>query len=125
MIKGIGVDIVEISRIEKAILKHKNFINKIYDEEEILYLEEKKFNAETAAGIFAAKEAVSKALGTGFRGFGPKDIVIVRNDLFKPEVILKGGALLLLAEYENYIFNISISHSNSDAIAFAVLEVFI
>ena len=72
MIIGIGTDIIEISRIEKAILNTSTFVNKVYTEKEQTYYKEKHKKVETLAGLFAAKEAVSKALGTGLEDLAYK-----------------------------------------------------
>lgn len=123
MIIGVGTDIVEIDRIEKAIKSSSCFLEKIFSQEELQYLKSRKLSAQSAAGGFAAKEAVSKALGTGFRGFSIKDIVILRNELGKPYVILKGKAEILAKRSGKYSIHLSISHERKNAIAFAVLEV--
>lgn len=78
---------------------------------------------ESVAGRFAAKEAVSKALGTGIRGFEFKDIEIDKNTLGKPIVSLRGEAKKLGEKLGNYKIHLSISHSKENAIAYAVLEV--
>lgn len=121
MIRGIGTDIIEISRIEKAILKNKEFVNKLFTEDEIRYFEKRNNRSEVIAGNFAAKEAISKALGTGIRGFSMKDIQILRDGLGKPYVevseTVKGMFDLL-----NTKIHISISHDRSSAIAYAVVE---
>lgn len=121
MILGIGVDIVDISRIRAAVDRHQNFMHRLFDEYEIEYLDKK--NIESIAGSFAAKEAVSKALGTGFRGFGFNDISIHRTNKGKPVVMLKGNAELLAKKYGNYKIHLSISHEVNTAVAFAVMEV--
>ena len=92
MIYGIGTDITEIKRIERATIRNKNFINKLFTKNEVEAWEKKNFNIEFIAGRFAAKEAISKALGTGIRGFNFKDIEIINNKLGKPEVILNPRA---------------------------------
>lgn len=124
MILGIGVDIVEIRRIKEAMERNDNFINKLFNKEEIEYLKLRGFRPEYAAGRFAAKEAVSKALGTGFRGFGFKDIVIDRTALGKPIALLKGKANLIAKELGSggYKINISISHGEDSAIAYVIIE---
>ena len=126
MIIGIGVDIIEIERVRQAIQNNKNFLSKLFTEREIDYFISRKMNSEVIAGNFAAKEAVSKALGTGMRGFSFKDIEILRNELGKPEVILHNGANLIgnkLVENNNSLrVHLSISHNNSSAIAYSVLE---
>ncbi|MGV1060218.1 holo-ACP synthase [Clostridium perfringens] len=126
MIIGIGVDIIEIERVRQAIQNNKNFLSKLFTEKEIDYFISRNMNSEVIAGNFAAKEAVSKALGTGIRGFSFKDIEILRNELGKPEVILHSGARLignkLIGNNNSLRIHLSISHNNSSAIAYSVLE---
>ncbi|MFL0269046.1 holo-ACP synthase [Candidatus Clostridium radicumherbarum] len=124
MILGIGVDIVEIRRIKEAIERNDNFINKLFNKEEIEYLKLRGFRPEFVAGRFAAKEAVSKALGTGFRGFGFKDIVIDRTTLGKPIALLKGKAKEIAKKLgaNGYKIDISISHGEDSAIAYVIIE---
>ena len=123
MIFGIGVDIVEIRRIKKIMERNNFFLHKIFNEEEIKYFEKRMLRPEYISGSFAAKEAVAKALGTGFRGFGFKDIVITRNSWGKPEVILMGAARDIALRSGRYIFHLSISHGEDSAIAYAVFEI--
>ena len=126
MIIGIGVDIIEIERVRQAIQNNKNFLSKLFTEREIDYFISRNMNSEVITGNFAAKEAVSKALGTGIRGFSFKDIEILRNELGKPEVILHNGANLignkLVGNNNSLRVHLSISHNNSSAIAYSVLE---
>ena len=119
MILGIGTDIVEISRITKAI-KSRAFLAKCFTEAEAARCNAGGVTAaENFAGYFAAKEAVAKALGTGFRGFVPRDIEIFHDDLGKP--------MVRLAEHisipANAAIHISISHGKEHATAMAVIEV--
>jgi holo-[acyl-carrier protein] synthase len=123
LILGVGVDIVEISRIKNALKKHTNFIDRLFEKTEIEYFNRNNNKPESIAGSFAAKEAVSKAFGTGFRGFDFRDICVHRTNLGKPTVILKGKAELFAKKYGNYIIHLSISHEINNAIAFAVMEV--
>lgn len=123
MIIGIGTDIIEIKRIECALERNSSFINKLFTENEIDYLKSRKMRPESVAGRFAAKEAVSTALGTGIRGFEFKDIEIDKNTLGKPIVSLRGEAKKLGEKLGNYKIHLSISHSKENAIAYAVLEV--
>ncbi|EHJ02306.1 Holo-(acyl-carrier-protein) synthase [Clostridium sp. DL-VIII] len=122
MIIGIGTDIIEINRIEKAVNRTKNFIIKSFTNSEIEYFNSKGLKSNIIAGNFAAKEAVSKALGTGFRGFGLKDIEILRDSLGKPVVHLS-DKLYKLIDIKEFNIHISISHSKENAIAYAVMEV--
>lgn len=121
MIKGTGVDITEVERIKKNLASEK-FLNKIYSMEEQEYLKIRKFNAQTAAGMFAAKEAVSKCLGTGFTNFGPCHIEVLKDELGKPFIKLKDNALNRANELEISAIHISISHTSTQAVAFCVAE---
>ena len=123
MILGIGVDIVEIRRIKKIMERNQVFLHKIFNEEEIEYFKTRMLRTEYIAGSFAAKEATAKALGTGFRGFGFKDISIIRNSLGKPEIVLRGRAKEIALQKGKYIFHLSISHGVDSAIAYAVMEI--
>ena len=122
MIIGIGTDIIEIERIEIAVKRTKGFINKLFTENEINIFESRGFKSEVIAGNFEAKEAVSKALGTGFRGFGVKDIEILRDELGKPVVNLNSNVYEILKRKDVNI-HLSISHNRTSAIAYAVMEV--
>ena len=122
MIIGIGTDIIEIERIEIAVKRTKGFINKLFTENEINIFESRGFKSEVIAGNFAAKEAVSKALGTGFRGFGVKDIEILRDELGKPVVNLNSNVYEILKRKDVNI-HLSISHNRTSAIAYAGMEV--
>ena len=122
MIIGVGTDILEIERIEKVISRSEGFFTKVYTKkEQEAYLRKHK-KVETLAGLFCAKEAVSKALGTGFREFSLCDIEILSNELGKPEVFLYGGAEEVSKRLGIKRIHVSISHSRSQAIAFAVAE---
>ncbi|AJD32254.1 holo-ACP synthase [Clostridium sporogenes] len=126
MIYGIGTDITEIRRIQKAITRNKNFTNKLFTKDEMDLWEKKNFKLEFIAGRFAAKEAISKALGTGIRDFSFKDIEIINNELGKPQVILKPKAEDIITKIsKSYKIHLSISHEKEYAIAYALLEVFI
>jgi holo-[acyl-carrier protein] synthase len=118
MIKGIGTDIIEIDRIEN-IMGKSNFINRCFTENEIEYLRNK--NPESTAGYFCAKEAVSKALGTGFSGFCVKDIEIIKKDS-APFIVLHNKALEIADGKGIKNIHISISHCRDYAIAYAVAE---
>lgn len=76
-IRGVGCDIVSVSRIA-GLLKETRFLNSVCTECEQMYCKDK--SARTVAGLWAAKEAVSKALGTSFSGFTAKDIEVCHNE---------------------------------------------
>ncbi|MCB2353281.1 holo-ACP synthase [Clostridium estertheticum] len=123
MILGVGTDIVEIRRIKHAMESNNKFLEKIFTSTELEYLKSRNLRAEYVAGRFAAKEAVAKALGTGFMGFDFKDIEVDRTTLGKPVVILKGKAKLIAKKEGQYNIHLSISHGEESAIAYAILEV--
>lgn len=118
MILGLGTDIVEISRIKKA-LENDNFKKRVYTAEEIAEAEKKGVGKYfTYAGKFSAKEAISKAFGTGVRGFSLTDIEIVSDTLGKPYVNFKGN---LIEKMSGKSVEISISHCKEYATAVAIL----
>ena len=122
MILGIGNDIIEIERIEKAILK-EGFKNKIYTQRELENIEKRGNRTETYAGIFSAKEAISKAIGTGVREFSLTDLEILNDDLGKPYVVVSEKLdKILKTKKEDYRIEISISHSKKYATAMAIIN---
>ena len=121
MIVGIGNDIIEIERIEKAISK-EGFKNKIYTQRELENIRKRGNRTETYAGIFSAKEAISKAIGTGVREFSLIDLEILNDDLGKPYVVVSEKLdKILRNKKENYQIEISISHSKKYATAMAII----
>ena len=121
MIVGIGNDIIEIERIEKAISK-EGFKNKIYTQRELKNIEKRGNRTETYAGIFSAKEAISKAIGTGVREFSLTDLEILNNDFGKPYVVVSEKLdKILKNKKESYQIEISISHSRKYATAMAII----
>jgi len=122
MIIGTGVDIVKVERFNTE--QSPRFIQRVFSVREQAYLATK--GAESMAGLFAAKEAVAKAIGTGFTGFFPCDIEVLHDENGKPYVVLHGTAeeVIKKATFSRcFSIHISISHSATDAIAFAVLEI--
>lgn len=117
MVKGIGVDIIEIDRIEKAMKKTDRFLTRLFTEREIAYFTSKNMKAESVAGNFVAKEAVVKALGTGLRGFQWTDIEILRDELGKPVVYLYNGADQVAKDLGISQIMLSISHCKTYAVA--------
>lgn len=118
MVIGIGTDIIEIKRVEKAI-SLKSFLHRYYTPAEIALVEKK--GPSTAAGNFAAKEALSKALGTGFSNFFPIDIEVLRDEKGCPYAIFHNEAKKIADSLGVQHIKISISHSKEYAVAFALL----
>lgn len=116
-----GIDIVEIKRIEKVLEKRKyQFYNKIFTEKEISYMESKNNNPRTVAGIFSAKESVSKALGTGIGKIAWKDLEIVHDSKGKPRVSFNESLSKLLKDLGFNSIEVSISHEKHYALSMAI-----
>ena len=121
MIVGIGNDIIEIERVEKAI-STEGFKAKVYTQREIENIIKRGNRTETYAGIFSAKEAISKAIGTGVREFSLTDLEILNDDLGKPYVIVSDKLnKIIQRNKENYQIEIAISHSKKYATAMAII----
>lgn len=120
---GIGTDLCAVSRMEKAIQK-EHFYTRVFFEGERAYLDAKgKARAQSAAAMFAAKEAVAKALGTGFaRGVEPWVIEVTHGESGAPGVVLHGEALARLEEIGGGRVLLSLTHEGDMAMAFAVIE---
>jgi holo-[acyl-carrier protein] synthase len=115
----IGIDIIEIERIKKACAREK-FTSRFFTAAELSQIKENVMYFSHLAGKFAAKEAVSKALGTGFRYFKWHDIEILSDKLGKPNVNLYGKAKDIFKSKKHTEMLVSISHSKEYAIAFAI-----
>lgn len=113
MIFGIGTDIIEISRIKKM-MEDTSFLNRFFTANEIEYIKNKP---QSAAVCFAAKEAYSKALGTGFRGFSLQDVEILHDELNKPYIKAYNAAYL-----KNANLHLSLSHCREYAVAYVIIE---
>ena len=119
---GVGCDIIEISRIAKAI-ENRHFVERVYTEQEISYCESRgKQAAASYAARFAAKEAVLKAFGTGLRAGTMLDIEVIPDALGKPEVKLYGYYADFAQKLGIKTICLSISHSRENAIAFVTME---
>ena len=121
-ILGIGTEIVECVRIGRMIEQHGElFLQRVYTVREIRYCQGRKRAIEHFAGRWAAKEAILKALGTGWRrGISWRDIE-VRNDTGgKPTVALRGGARDVVEQLGVGEILVSISHCRTHATAFAI-----
>ena len=119
---GVGVDLCGVARIERAIEK-EHFYERVFTPEERAYLNQKgKGRAQSAAAMFAAKEAVAKALGTGFSGgVMPWNISVVHDEKGAPSAELTGTAKERLEQIGGAGVRISLSHEGDSAIAFAVI----
>ena len=119
MIVGIGTDIIEIQKIQQAIEKNPRFLERVFTSEELEYaIRGEKVSYESLAGMWAAKEAYAKATGQGFRNFALRDVEVMHNKISAPYLRLHRAAD---CQDENNIW-LSISHSDSMATAFCIIE---
>jgi len=119
IVRGIGVDIVDIARV-KAVLARSGtrFVNRVYTDAEIEYCAARAMSAQHFAARFAAKEAVFKALGTGWsKGVGWKDVEVVNDSNGTPHVHLSGKALEIFSREGGGSILLSISHTGQMAVA--------
>jgi len=117
-----GIDLVDCPRIEQMIQRHgERFINRVFTAAEQAYAGASKNNVEKLAGRFAAKEAVLKLIGTGWRGkIAWTDIEIINNPAGQPEVTLSGEVKKIADKLGIKHISISITHTANFAIASAV-----
>ncbi|MFY9553806.1 MAG: holo-ACP synthase [Blastocatellia bacterium] len=124
MIVAIGIDLVEISRIEEVFERQgQRFRSRVFTEAEISYCERRASKLASYAARFAAKEAAMKALGTGWsEGIGWKDIEVISEQGGRPTIHLRGRALERMRQIGAERVHISLTHSASLAMAQVVLE---
>lgn len=124
MIHGIGTDLVEIDRVAELIARwHEHFLAKIFFQEEIDYCRARKRSAQHFAARIAAKEAASKALGTGWRnGVHWKTVQVLRVPGSRPTIRLLGRARDLADQWGIGPIHLTMSHSNTHALAEVIME---
>jgi holo-[acyl-carrier protein] synthase len=124
LIIGMGVDIAEVERIQGAIERHGEvFLRRVYTEREREYCEQFKNKYERYAGRFAAKEAAMKALGTGWRrGVRWVDLEVVRETSGRPTLAILGEAAKIAAQLGVKSVALSITHTESQALAQVIFE---
>ena len=117
-----GIDLVDCPRIEEMVKQHgERFVNRIFTAAEQAYAEANKDRIEKLAGRFAAKEAILKLMGTGWRGkIAWTDIEVVNNPAGQPEVTLDGEVKKLAEKHGIKHISVSITHTANFAIASAV-----
>ncbi len=113
-----GTDIIEINRINKSI-KNPKFLARVFSPMELKYFTSKSFNPCSIAANFCAKEAFSKALGTGFRGFSMNEISVLRDSVGAPYFIFSGRAKKIVSA-EKFKLSLSLSHSREYATAVVI-----
>ncbi len=124
MIAGIGIDIVDIGRVEALLSRYgERFTQRVFTETEASYARRSVRPAERFAGRFAVKEAVLKAFGTGkSHGIRWRDVETVRGAMGRPEVILHGNAANYLNNMRADRIHVTITHDGGKAVAFVIIE---
>lgn len=111
----VGVDIVELARIQRAVERHgSRFLNRVYTRSELAYC---RGDIARLAARWAAKEAASKALGTGWRGIAWREVEVGREPTGRPVILLHGRARAAAESSHLASWEVSLSHSGRDAIA--------
>jgi holo-[acyl-carrier protein] synthase len=123
MVIGVGVDIVEVSRLSSALEGTKTMETRVFTEREISYCHARKNKFQHLSGRFAAKEAALKALGTGWsQGIQWKDVEIVNDDSGRPALHFSGKAKEVFDQSGASHSLVTITHSAQQAIAVVILE---
>lgn len=115
MKRGIGIDLVEIGRIEKS-MGNPNFLTRWFGRRELAEYETRGGKTSYIAANFCAKEAFSKAVGTGLRGFELREVELLRDPLGKPYLVFSGAAAGIVEDM-GLEFETSVSHTQSYAVA--------
>lgn len=123
MIIGLGVDIVEISRIKSAVIRWKEaFLKRVFTDNEIIYSQNKKFAYQHLAARFAAKEAVLKAIGdASIQRIEWHNVEVLNDEFGKPYIRLSGEAQKIKKSRNITDIIISMSHTHKVAVANAIL----
>ena len=124
MIKGIGIDVVDVKRIEKIAARlDEKFLNRVFTEEEIKYCLSKKNKFQHFAGRFASKEAFLKAIGIGlFRGYQLKDIEVRNEKSGKPFIVKNDKIKKVLTHLNAENIYISITHIKEVSVSTVIIE---
>lgn len=125
MILGVGVDLVDVGRMEWTLKQRwaKTFVARVFSKEEIAVCRGMARPAQCLAARFAAKEALAKALGTGFsRGMTPGKIRVNGSERTQPSIELVGAAREMAQSLDAGTIHVSLSHTDQTACAFVVVE---
>ena len=120
MVVGTGIDVIEVERIRRA-ASQQAFLERVFTENEVTYYKQRNQDAQTLAGIFAAKEATAKALAAGFNGISWRNIEIMHTESGQPYVELWDAAKERMQKMGGSTIHLSISHIKTLAIAQAIL----
>ncbi|MBS6861456.1 MAG: holo-ACP synthase [Hydrogeniiclostridium sp.] len=117
---ALGIDLLEIDRIRRS-LDNPRFLRRVFGPQELEQLAARGFSPQSAAACFCAKEAFSKALGTGVRGFLLTEVQLLREPAGRPYLSLSGDALRL-AEERGWDFSVSVTHTKQYAAVVVAAE---
>ena len=115
---SIGIDLIKHDRFDK-LKRNLSFINKIFNENEIKYIEKAKYSSNTIAGLYASKEAFLKSIKKGINNYSLKDIEIIHDSNNAPSIILHNELKEL---YDKYNISLSISHDGEYTTAIVLIE---
>ena len=121
MIKGIGMDITQISRIEK-LMTNPHFIERVLTDHEKILLDQKPKKSQWVAARFATKEAVAKAFGVGISKCPLNEVETIYDELGAPKIRLYDQAKQLMENIDGQHIHISITHEDDYAAAVAIIE---
>lgn len=116
---SIGIDLIKNDRF-KELINNNTFINKVFNKDELNYIEKAKYSLNTISGLYAAKEAFLKAIKKGINNYSLKDIEVVHDDNNAPSIILHNELKEL---YNNYNISLSISHDGDYTTAIVLIEI--
>lgn len=120
MIKGIGVDAVDIERFRTSLLRTPSMRDRLFTSEELAYVAPKIDPVPSLAARFAAREAVMKAMGLGLGAFGFHEVWVSRAESGEPSLVVVGKALELAKERGVSSWHLSLTHTDLVAIAYVV-----
>lgn len=115
----VGIDTVEIKRIEDLIKNKERFLERVFSEKERAEFSGKNNKPEHIAGSFCAKEAFSKSIGTGVSGFNLNEVSLLHKENGKPYLEFSGNALEIVKK-SNLLFDVSITHTDFLATAIVI-----
>lgn len=117
---GIGVDAVDLTRFRTTITRTPSIVSRMFTPGERAYAEKARDPTERFAARFAAKEAVMKSMGVGLGAFELQECEVVRADSGEPSIVLHGGAVQVAVEHGVARFLLTMTHTETTAIAFVV-----
>ena len=122
MIRGIGVDAVDIERFRASLLRTPSMRQRLFTDEELAYVAPKADHVRSLAARFAAREAVMKSMGVGLGAFGFHDVWVTVADSGAPSLRVTARAADLAAEREITRWHLSLTHTDLVAVAYVVAE---